>query len=136
MIPPSAVVVKAATTTISIVFLTGGDPVKLGLVASLNRPGGNVTGVTFINAELGTKQLGLLHELQPGAVRVALLVDANFPVTDFFVSDIQVAASSIKKQIELPEAPTGRDIDMAFARLSQKPAHAREYSVGAGRPAA
>jgi putative tryptophan/tyrosine transport system substrate-binding protein len=132
----SAVVVKAATTTISIVFLTGGDPVKLGLVASLNRPGGNVTGDPFVNAELGSKQLGPLHELQPGAVRVALLVDANFPVTDFFVSDIQAAASSIKKQIELLEAPTGRDIDMAFARLSQKPAHAREYSVGAGRPAA
>jgi ABC-type uncharacterized transport system substrate-binding protein len=117
----SAVVVKAATTTISIVFLTGGDPVKLGLVASLNRPGGNVTGVTFVNAELGAKQLGLLHELQPGAVRVAVLVDPNYPLTEFFVSDVQAVASSIKKQIEVLEAPTGRDIDMVFATLAQKP---------------
>ena len=120
----SAVVAKAATTTIPIVFVSGGDPVKLGLVASLNRPGGNVTGVTFVIAELGAKQLGLLHELQPGAVRVAVLVDPNFPLTEFFVSDVQAAASSIKKQIEVLEAPTGRDIDMAFARLAQKPTDA------------
>jgi ABC-type uncharacterized transport system substrate-binding protein len=122
----SAVVAKAATTTIPIVFLTGGDPVKLGLVASLNRPGGNVTGVTFVNAELGAKQLGLLHDLEPGALRVAVLVDPNFPVTEFFVSDVQAAASSIKKQkqIEVLEASTDRDIDMAFARLAQKPADA------------
>ena len=118
---PSAIVAKAATTTIPIVFVSAGDPVKLGLVASLNRPGGNVTGVNFVNAELGAKQLGLLHELQPGAVRVAVLVDPNYPPTEFFVSDIQAAASSIKKQIEVLEAPTGRDIDMAFARLAQKP---------------
>jgi putative tryptophan/tyrosine transport system substrate-binding protein len=107
-----------------IVFASGGDPVKLGLVASLNRPGGNVTGITFILAELGAKQLGLLHELQPGAVRVAVLVDPNFPLTESFVSDVQAAASSIKKQIEVLEAPTGRDIDMAFARLAQKPTDA------------
>jgi putative ABC transport system substrate-binding protein len=120
----SAVVAKAATTTIPIVFVSGGDPVKLGLVASLNRPGGNVTGVTFVNAELGAKLLGLLHELQPGAVRVAVLVDPNYPLTGSFVSDVQAAASSIKKQIEVLEAPTGRDIDMAFARLAQKPSDA------------
>jgi ABC-type uncharacterized transport system substrate-binding protein len=120
----SAVVAKAATTTIPIVFVSGGDPVKLGLVASLNRPGGNVTGVFFVIAELGAKQLGLLHELQPGAVRVAVLVDPNYPPTEFFVSDIQAAASSIKKQIEVLEAPTGRDIDMTFARLAQKPTDA------------
>jgi putative tryptophan/tyrosine transport system substrate-binding protein len=121
---PSAIVAKAATTTIPIVFASGGDPVKLGLVASLNRPGGNVTGITFILAELGAKQLGLLHELQPGAVRVAVLVDPNFPLIESFVSDVQAAASSIRKQIEVLEAPTGRDIDMAFARLAQKPTDA------------
>ena len=118
---PSSIVAKAATTTIPIVFAGGGDPVKLGLVASLNRPGGNVTGVTFVVAELGAKQLGLLHELQPGAVRVGVLVDPNFAFTQSFVSDFQAAALSIAKQIEVLEVPTGRDIDTAFARLAQKP---------------
>jgi putative tryptophan/tyrosine transport system substrate-binding protein len=119
---PSSIVAKAATTTIPIVFASGGDPVKLGLVASLNRPGGNVTGVTFVVAELGAKQLGLLHELQPGAVRVGVLVDpTNYALTQSFVSDVQAAALSIGKQIEVLEAPTGRDIDTAFARLAQKP---------------
>ena len=118
---PSSIVAKAATTTIPIVFASGGDPVKLGLVASLNRPGGNVTGVTFFSSELGAKLLGLLHELQPGAVRVGVLVDPNFAVTQPFVSGVQAAALSIGKQIEVLEAPTGRDIDTAFARLAQKP---------------
>src|SRR5262249_4371224 len=111
---PSSIVAKAATTTIPIVFASGGDPVKLGLVASLNRAGGNVTGVTFLIAELGAKLLGLLHELQPGAVRVGVLVDPNFAATQSFVSDVQAAALSIGKQIEVFEAPTGRDIDTAF----------------------
>jgi putative tryptophan/tyrosine transport system substrate-binding protein len=118
---PSSIVAKAATRTIPIVFASGGDPVKLGLVASLNRPGGNVTGVTFVTAELGAKQLGLLHELQPGAVRVGVLVDPNFPLIESFVSDVQAAASSVRKQIEVLEAPNGRDIDTAFASLAQKP---------------
>src|SRR5262249_23762662 len=112
---------KAATTTIPIVFASGGDPLKLGLVASLNRPGGNVSGVTFVVAELGAKQLGLLHELQPRAVAVGVLVDPNFALTQSFVSDVQAAALSIGKQIEVLEAPTGRDIDAVFARLAQKP---------------
>jgi putative tryptophan/tyrosine transport system substrate-binding protein len=120
MTPPSSIVAKAATTTIPIVFASGADPVKLGLVASLNRPGGNVTGVTFVTAELGAKQLGLLHELQPAAVRVGVLVDPNFAPTQSFVSDVQAAALSIGKQIEVLEAPTGRDIDTAFARSAQK----------------
>jgi putative tryptophan/tyrosine transport system substrate-binding protein len=117
----AAVVAKAANTTIPIVFSTAADPVKLGLVASLNRPGGNVTGVTFVAAELGAKQLGLLHELQPGAVRVGVLVDPNFPLIESFVADVQAAASSVRKQIEVLEAPTGRDIDTVFASLAQKP---------------
>jgi len=117
----SSIVTKAATTTIPIVFVSGGDPVKLGLVPSLNRPGGNVTGVTFVVGELGAKQLGLLHELQPEAVRVGVLVDPNYPGTASFISDVQAAASSISKQIEVLEGPTGRDIDTAFARLAQKP---------------
>jgi putative ABC transport system substrate-binding protein len=118
----SSIVAKAATTTIPIVFASGADPVKLGLVASLNRPGGNVTGVTFVVAELGAKLLGLLHELQPGAVRVGVLVDPNFAPTQSFVSDVQAAVLSIGKQIEvLVEASTGRDIDTAFGSLAQKP---------------
>jgi putative tryptophan/tyrosine transport system substrate-binding protein len=117
----SAIAAKSATTTIPIVFAGGGDPVKLGFVASLSRPGGNLTGVTFVLAALGTKQLGLLHELQPGAVRVGVLVDPNYPFTESFVSDVQAAALSIRKQIEVLEAPTGRDIDTVFARLAQKP---------------
>jgi putative ABC transport system substrate-binding protein len=108
------------TRTVPIVFAFVGDPVGAGLVASLNRPGGNVTGVTFVVAELGAKQLGLLHELQPGAVRVGVLVDPNYP-SQSFVSDVQAAALSIGKQIEVLEAPTGRDIDTVFERLAQKP---------------
>jgi len=71
----SAIAAKAATTTIPIVFVTSGDPIKEDLVTSLNRPGGNVTGVSFIAVELGAKQLGLLHELRPGTARIAVLVD-------------------------------------------------------------
>ena len=79
---PSALAAKTATTTVPIVFATGGDPVRDGLVASLNRPGGNVTGVSFISVELGAKQLGLLRELRPGAARIAVLVDPNYsPLT-------------------------------------------------------
>jgi putative ABC transport system substrate-binding protein len=118
---PSAILAKAATTMIPIVFVTGGDPVKLGLVASLNRPGNNVTGITFVTAELGAKQLGLLHELQPGAVRIGVLVDPNYPTVASFIADVRAAASSIRKQIEVLEAPTARDIDIAFASLAQKP---------------
>jgi putative tryptophan/tyrosine transport system substrate-binding protein len=92
----------------------------LGLVPSLNRPGGNITGVTFVATEVGAKQLGFLHELQPEAVRVGVLVDPNYPATASFISDVQTAASSIRKQIEVLEAPTGRDIDTAFASLAQK----------------
>ena len=125
---------KAATTTIPIVFIAPDDPVQLGLVASLSRPGGNLTGVTFVTAELGAKLLGLLHELQPGAVRVGVLVDPNFAPTQSFVSDVQAGALSIGKQIEVLievlEGPTGRDIDTAFARLAQKPIDALVVGPG------
>jgi putative tryptophan/tyrosine transport system substrate-binding protein len=121
---PSAIAAKAATTTIPIVFASGGDPVKLGLVASLNRPGGNVTGITFISAQLGAKQLGLLHELRPGATRIAVLVDPNFPVTEPFVSGVQAAALAIGKRIEVLHASTDRDIDTVSASLAQNPVDA------------
>jgi putative ABC transport system substrate-binding protein len=120
----SAIAAKAATTTIPIVFTTGGDPVRDGLVASLNRPGGNVTGISFIASELGTKQLGLLRELRPGAARVGVLVDARWPLTERFVSEVQAAALNIGQQIEVLYASSGREIDTAFASLSQKPVDA------------
>ena len=120
----SAIAAKAATTTIPIVFASGGDPVNLGLVASLSRPGGNVTGVTFLVATLAAKQLGLLHELLPGAARIAVLIDPKFPITESFVSDVRAAASAIRKQIEVLYASTGRDIDTVFASLAQKPVDA------------
>jgi putative ABC transport system substrate-binding protein len=117
----SAIAAKAATTTIPIVFGTGGDPVRDGLVASLNRPGGNVTGVSFILAELGAKQLGLMHELLPRATRIAVLGDPKWPITELFVSDVRAAASAIGRQIELLDVSSSHEIDAVFARLAQRP---------------
>src|SRR5436305_2066653 len=121
---PAALAAKAATTTVPIVFVTGGDPVRDGLVASLNRPGANVTGVSFISVELGAKQLGLLRELRPGAARVAVLVDAKWPTTEGFVSDVRAAASAVGQHIEVLTVSSGRDIDAAFARLAPNPVDA------------
>jgi putative ABC transport system substrate-binding protein len=121
---PSAIAAKAATRTLPIVFASGGDPVREGLVASLNRPSSNLTGVSFLSSELGTKQLGLLHELLPGAVHIAVVVDPNWPITEPFVSDVRAAASTIRKRIEVLPANTGRDINMIFASFAQKPVDA------------
>jgi putative ABC transport system substrate-binding protein len=120
----SAIAAKAATTTIPIVFTTGGDPIKDDLVTSLNRPGGNVTGVSFIAVELGAKQLGLLHELRPGTARIAVLVDPRWPLTERFVSDVRAAASAVGQQIEVLHVSTGREIDTAFASLARNPVDA------------
>jgi putative ABC transport system substrate-binding protein len=117
---PSAIAAKAVTTTIPIVFAIGGDPVKLGLVASLNRPGGNVTGVTFLIASLAAKQLGLLHELLPGAERIAVLVDPKFSTTESFVTEVRTGASAISKKIEILYAGSSGDIDAVFTSLGKK----------------
>src|SRR5207253_1543924 len=117
---PAALAAKAATTTVPIVFVTGGDPVRDGLVASLNRPGANVTGVSFISVELGAKQLGLLRELRPGAARIAVLVDPKWPLTERFVSEVRAAALAVEQQIEVLYVSTGRDIDTVFASLARK----------------
>src|SRR5439155_19441885 len=116
----SAIAAKAATATIPIVFATAGDPVKDNLVGSLNRPGGNVTGVSFISVELGAKQLGLLRELRPGAARIAVLVDPKWPITERFVSEVRAAALAVEQQIEVLYVSTGRDIDTVFASLARK----------------
>jgi putative tryptophan/tyrosine transport system substrate-binding protein len=121
----SAIAAKAATTTLPIVFASGSDPVRDGLVASLNRPGSNITGISFLSSELGAKQVGLLHELLPGAVRIAVLVDPNWPViTEPFVSEVRAAASAIRKQIDVLPATTGSDIDTVFGSFAQKPVDA------------
>jgi len=117
---PAALAAKALTTTIPIVFSGGADPVQNGLVASLNRPGGNVTGVNSMNVELGQKRLELLHELTPGAASIAVLANPNSPLTEPFVTDVRMAASAIGWQIEVLSASTNRDIDAAFANLPQK----------------
>jgi putative ABC transport system substrate-binding protein len=127
----AALAAKAATTTVPIVFATGGDPVRDGLVASLNRPGGNVTGVSFISHELAAKQLGLLRELRPGAARIAVLVDAKWPLTEPFVSEVQAAASAMGQQIEVLYVSSGGEIESAFTTLIQHGAGALHVGVGA-----
>jgi len=127
---PSALAAKAATTTVPIVFVTGADPVKVGLAASLNRPGGNVTGVSFFSVELGGKQLGLLRELRPGAARIAVLVDPKFPTTEQFVSDVRAAASGMGQQIEAFYVSSDHEIETAFTTLVQRGAGALFCGTG------
>jgi putative ABC transport system substrate-binding protein len=116
---------KATTTTIPIVFNTGADPVQTGMVASFNRPGGNVTGVSSMTTELTAKRLELLHALLPAAARFAVLVNPNVPRTAASVTaDAQAAASSMGLQIELFTASTNREIDVAFESMAQKRADA------------
>jgi putative ABC transport system substrate-binding protein len=112
---PAALAAKAATAVVPIVFETGLDPIRLGLVASLNRPGGNVTGVTRVGSELVSKRLGLLHDTIPTAKIIALLVDANFPGAEAQSRDMQVAARALGLQIHIVSARTEADINSAFA---------------------
>jgi putative ABC transport system substrate-binding protein len=121
---PASLAAKAATATIPVVFYVGADPVQLGLVMSLNRPSGNVTGVTSMNRDLGAKRLGILHELLPRAVRFAVLVNPTNPSSELQIKDAQAAASAIGLQIEIVAASTNRDIDAVFAIITQKRADA------------
>jgi putative tryptophan/tyrosine transport system substrate-binding protein len=117
---PSSVAAKAATATIPIVFETAADPVKLGFVTSLNRPGGNLTGVTNLNVEVGPKRLELLRELIPTATKVAVLVNPTSPaLTEQFLRDLQAAAPALGMQLHVLHASTERDFDMIFATLGQ-----------------
>jgi putative tryptophan/tyrosine transport system substrate-binding protein len=115
---PASLAAKAATSTIPIVFGVGQDPVKLGLVASLARPGGNATGVNFFIAELAAKRLGLLREMIPGMARAAVLVNpANAMNTESTVKDVQAAAPTLGLQIQIVKASTSREIDATFTNL-------------------
>ena len=112
----SALAAKAATTTVPIVFDVGEDPVRLGLVTSLARPGGNLTGINFLTVELAAKRLEILHELVPGAIRIAVLVDpVNAVTTESTLRDVEAAARAMRLQIQVLNASTSREIEATFA---------------------
>jgi putative ABC transport system substrate-binding protein len=118
--PPAAVAAKAATSTIPIIFMTGTDPVKLGLVASLNRPGGNVTGATFFSTGLEPKWLQLLNELIPNTDTLAVLVNPTFSEIETQLKDVSTAAGVINKRVVVLRADTESGIDAAFATLVEQ----------------
>jgi putative tryptophan/tyrosine transport system substrate-binding protein len=121
---PAAIAAKAITDTIPIVFAGGGDPVKLGLVASLNRPGANVTGVVNLNIQLGPKRLQLLHELVPSARVIFLLLNPTNPNAETISNDLQEAARSLGLETQSLHASTDRDLDAVFAKLAEMRASA------------
>jgi len=122
---------KAATSTIPIVFTVGNDPVRDGLVASLNRPGGNVTGVTFLSGVLGTKRLELLRQFVPKATSIAVLVNPNTSETEIERNNLQAAAQAIGQQIIVADVGNGSDIEAAFASFVQRGAGALLAGTGA-----
>jgi ABC-type uncharacterized transport system substrate-binding protein len=116
----AALAAKALTTTIPIVFTTSGDPVQLGLVPSLSRPGGNVTGFTDMSSEIIPKQLNLLHELLPGGRRFGVLITRNYPYRDRMITDAKSGAAAFGGQGEIILTGLDPDIDAAFAEMKQK----------------
>jgi putative ABC transport system substrate-binding protein len=129
---PSALATKSANTTVPIVFVTGGDPVVQGFVASLNRPGGNVTGVSFLTSASGTKRLELLRQLMAKAAAIAMLVDVhgNLPQAESERRDVQAAAHAIGQELIVVEAGSDRDIEAAFATFTQRGAGALFVGTG------
>jgi len=115
--PEAALAAKEATTTIPMVFGMGDDPVKIGLVTSLARPGGNLTGINLFSSELAAKRMELLHEMVPAAARVAILGDPTFTLTESYVRDAETAARAMKIQIQVLNASTSREINAAFANF-------------------
>jgi ABC-type uncharacterized transport system substrate-binding protein len=128
---PEALAAKAITTTVPIVFATGSDPVTEGLVASLNRPGGNVTGVSFLTAMMGSKRLDFLRLLEPKATTIAMLVNPNTPNTEADRREVQAAAEAVGQQLLVLDVSSDRDIETAFATLVQRRAGALQAGVGA-----
>ena len=128
---PPAVAVKAATSTIPIVLVFGSDPVRLGLVASLSRPGGNVTGVTFLATELMAKRLDLLRELVPQATVVAYLADTRFVTGQEMLRDVLSAASTLGRKVAVVEVHSDRDFDQSFATFVERQAGALVVSASA-----
>jgi len=116
----SGLAAKAATTTIPIVFTHGGDPVREGLVASLNRPGGNATGVVFFSSVLGAKRMELLRQLVPKETTFGVLVNPNIPETQAERTDVQAAAQAIEQQVVILDVRSDRDIETAFATFVQR----------------
>ena len=116
----SALAAKAATTTIPIVFGTGGDPVSLGLVSSLNRPGGNITGVSSLGNALASKQLQLLHQLTPSGKAIAHLANPANPIAQSDVKDVQTAASMLRLEVDILNASIPGDIDLAFETIGRQ----------------
>jgi len=127
----AALAAKAATTTIPIVFINGGDPVRAGIVPSLNRPGENVTGVSFFGVDLAPKQLALAHEVVPNAAVIAFLVDENVPDAVAGVPAVQEAARNLGLQLVVLKVRAARDIDTAFASLVRERAGALVVGTGA-----
>jgi putative tryptophan/tyrosine transport system substrate-binding protein len=117
--PRCALAAKAATTSIPIVFSVGADPMQFGLVASLNRPGGNLTGVNWLVGEFGAKGLSLLHELVPSATAIGFLENPNNPVSVLTTTDVLAAAPVVGVRVQILKASTDREIDTAFASLVQ-----------------
>ena len=126
----SALVAMQATSTIPIVFTSGDDPVKRGLVASLNRPGGNVTGVSFLAGVLGAKRLDLLRQLVPKATTIAMLVNPDSPDTEAERRDVQAAAQAIGQQLIILDVKSDRDIETAFATFVQRGVGALLSGIG------
>src|SRR5256714_4672195 len=123
---PAALAAKAATSTVPIVFTTGGDPIKLGLVASLRRPGGNVTGSTQLSVEVGPKRLELARELFPGATTFALLVNPANPLTATVSKDLQAVADTLGVPLHVLHASTEADFEAAFATAASSRARDRQ----------
>jgi putative ABC transport system substrate-binding protein len=128
---PAALAAKAATATIPIVFATGADAVELGLVASLNRPGGNATGAVSLNAELGAKRFALLRDLVPQTRRYFALVNPTSALTEPFVRELQAGAASLGLQVDILRASTDPEIERAFAGLPQQPGNALVFGPDA-----